>query len=52
MPSQAPNDAGLTGAVVPQLGWRSVKPYEDPAEFVIEDLTDEEWDRFVAALDE
>ena len=30
----------------------TVKPYEGPDEFVIEDLTDDEWDRFVAALSE
>jgi hypothetical protein len=30
----------------------SVKPYNGPDDFVIEDLTDDEWDRFVAALDE
>lgn len=30
----------------------SVKPYRGPDEFVIDDLTDDEWDRFVAALDE
>ena len=28
------------------------KPYEGPDTFVIDDLTDDEWDRFVAALDE
>ena len=31
---------------------RSVEPYKGPAPFVIEDLTDDEWDRFVAALSE
>jgi hypothetical protein len=30
----------------------AVKPYDGPAGFVIDDLTDDEWDRFVAALDE
>ena len=30
----------------------NVVPYRGPAEFVIDDLTDDEWDRFVAALDE
>ena len=30
----------------------TVKPYVGPDEFVIEDLTDDEWDRFVAALSE
>ena len=30
----------------------TVKPYEGPDQFVIEDLTDDEWDRFVAALSE
>jgi len=30
----------------------AVKPYEGPDQFVIEDLTDDEWDRFVAALSE
>ncbi len=30
----------------------TVKPYEGPDEFVIHDLTDDEWDRFVAALSE
>jgi hypothetical protein len=30
----------------------SVKPYRGPGDFVIDDLTDDEWDRFVAALDE
>ena len=30
----------------------TVKPNEGPGEFVIEDLTDDEWDRFVAALSE
>ena len=30
----------------------STKPYEGPDAFVIDDLTDDEWDRFVAALDE
>jgi len=30
----------------------TVKPYEGPDEFIIEDLTDDEWDRFVAALSE
>lgn len=30
----------------------TVKPYAGPDEFVIEDLTDDEWDRFVAALSE
>jgi hypothetical protein len=30
----------------------TVKPYEGPDEFAIEDLTDDEWDRFVAALSE
>jgi len=30
----------------------TVQPYEGPDEWVIEDLTDEEWDRFVAALRE
>ena len=29
-----------------------VQPYEGAGEFAIEDLTDEEWDRFVAALRE
>jgi len=28
----------------------TVKPYDGPDEFVIDDLTDDEWDRFVAAL--
>jgi hypothetical protein len=27
-----------------------VQPYQGPAEFVIDDLTDQEWDRFVTAL--
>ena len=30
----------------------AVKPYNGPNKFVINDLTDDEWDRFVAALDE
>jgi hypothetical protein len=30
----------------------NVKPYEGPDEFAIADLTDDEWDRFVAALSE
>jgi hypothetical protein len=30
----------------------TVKPYEGTGEFAIEDLTDDEWDRFVAALSE
>lgn len=30
----------------------TVRPYEGPDEWVIEDLTDDEWDRFVAALRE
>ena len=30
----------------------TVKPYEGPDEFVIDDLTEDEWDRFVAALSE
>lgn len=30
----------------------AVKPYEGPDEFVIADLTDDDWDRFVAALSE
>ena len=30
----------------------TVKPYGGPDEFVIKDLTDDEWDRFVAALSE
>ena len=30
----------------------TAKPYEGPDEFVIDDLTDDEWDRFVAALSE
>ena len=30
----------------------TMKPYEGPDEFAIEDLTDDEWDRFVAALSE
>ena len=30
----------------------TVQPYEGASEFAIEDLTDEEWDRFVAALRE
>jgi hypothetical protein len=30
----------------------TVKPYEGPDECVIADLTDDEWDRFVAALSE
>ena len=30
----------------------AVQPYEGAGEFAIEDLTDEEWDRFVAALSE
>lgn len=30
----------------------TVRPYEGPDEWVIEDLTDEEWDRFVSALRE
>ena len=30
----------------------TTKPYEGPEEFVIADLTDDEWDRFVAALNE
>ena len=30
----------------------AVGPYEGPDEFVIEDLSDDEWDRFVAALTE
>ena len=29
-----------------------VQPYDGAGEFAIEDLTDEEWDRFVAALRE
>ena len=29
-----------------------VQPYEGAGEFAIEDLTDEEWDRFVTALRE
>jgi hypothetical protein len=28
------------------------RPYEGPDEFAIDDLTDDEWDRFVAALNE
>jgi hypothetical protein len=30
----------------------ATKPYEGPEDFVIADLTDDEWDRFVAALNE
>lgn len=30
----------------------SVKPYNGPDDFVIDDLTGDEWDRFVAALEE
>ncbi len=30
----------------------TVQPYEGTGEFAIEDLTDEEWDGFVAALRE
>ena len=30
----------------------TVKPYAGPDGFVIEDLTEDEWDRFVAALSE
>ena len=30
----------------------SARPYEGPDEFAIDDLTDDEWDRFIAALDE
>ena len=30
----------------------TVKPYEGAGEFAIEDLTDDEWDRFVVALSE
>ena len=30
----------------------TVKPYDGPDEFAIKDLTDLEWDRFVAALSE
>jgi len=30
----------------------TVRPYEGPDEWLIEDLTDDEWDRFVAALRE
>jgi hypothetical protein len=29
----------------------STKPYDGPDAFVIDDLTDDEWNRFVAALD-
>jgi hypothetical protein len=29
-----------------------VKPYEGPEDYAIDDLTDDEWDRFVAALNE
>ena len=29
----------------------STKPYDGPEAFVIDDLTDDEWNRFVAALD-
>ena len=32
--------------------FETVKPYEGPDEFAIEGLTDDEWDRFVAALSE
>ena len=30
----------------------TVKAYEGASEFAIEDLTDDEWDRFVSALSE
>ena len=30
----------------------TVKSYQGPGEFAIEDLTDDEWDRFAAALSE
>jgi hypothetical protein len=29
-----------------------IKPYEGPQDYAIDDLTDDEWDRFVAALNE
>jgi hypothetical protein len=29
-----------------------VRPYEGPQDYAIDDLTDDEWDRFVAALSE
>ena len=56
-PERQPDDLDVVGAAF----WADVdlevllaetQPYEGPAAYVIDDLTDDEWDRFVAALDE
>ena len=56
-PAQQPDDLDVDSAAF----WldsdldtmlAAVKPYEGAGEFAIEDLTDDEWDRFVAALSE
>ena len=56
-PERQPDDLDVVGAAF----WASdgldvlladTPPYEGPDAYVIDDLTDDEWDRFVAALDE
>ena len=56
-PERQPDDLDVVGATF----WADVdleallaetQPYEGPDAYVIDDLTDDEWDRFVAALDE
>ena len=56
-PARQPDDLDVAAAAF----WRytdleamlaTVKPYDGPDEFAIEDLTDDEWDRFAAALRE
>ena len=46
VPIALPADADLEAL------FATTKPYEGPEAFVIVDLTDDEWERFVAALDE
>jgi hypothetical protein len=41
-----------SGSTLTSTQCSTVKPYEGAGEFAIEDLTDDEWNRFVAALSE
>ena len=56
-PVRQPDDLGVAAAAFRldtdlEAMIATVKLYEGPDEFVIEDLTDDEWDRFDAALSE
>ena len=52
IPSLLPASTGFWRNADIESMLATVQPYEGPDEWVIEDLTDDEWDRFVAALRE